>query len=156
MNEPDNGTTLVDGVPVVRATSIDDAPAIRLTDGWDAAYHEESRLLGVCVRDASPDGQHLFMELDEVVRAVPRAQLEDAMRKMKTDPPPTSADELAKTLRTTRGLLARYRRILESSAMLHVFQMSQIHSAPYRGETIDTDEVDAAVADADRIIGATE
>ena len=82
MNEPDKRTTLVDGVPVARATSMDDAPAIRLTDGWNAADHETSRLIEVCVRDANPDGEHLFMELDAVVRAVPRRQLEDAVRKL--------------------------------------------------------------------------
>ena len=153
MNKPDNGTTLVDGVPVVRARSIDNAPAIRLTDNWDAAYHDAAQVIEVCVRDAGLDREHLFMELDAVVKAVPRTQLEDAIRRVKPDRPPTSADETAKTLRATRDLLAKYRRILESKAMLHVFQMSQIHDAPYRGETIDTDDVDAAIADADRIIG---
>ena len=32
MNEPGKETTLVDGIPVVRAASLDNAPAIRLTD----------------------------------------------------------------------------------------------------------------------------
>ena len=90
------------------------------------------------------------------VKAVPRTQIENAMRRVKPDRPPTSADEARKTLQTTRNLLTKYRRILTSQAMLHVFQISQIHGAPYDGETIDTDEVDAAIADADRILGAAD
>ncbi len=152
MSTADKATILVDGVPVARATSIDNAPAIRLTDNWDAAYHDAAQVIEVCIRDANRDREHLFMELDAVVKAVPRTQLEDAIQRVKTDTPPRSADEAAKTLQTTRNLLAKYRRLLASEAMLNVFQMSQIHGAPYRGETIDTNEVDAALADADRII----
>ena len=139
------------------AASMDDAPpAIRLTDDWDAAYHEDKRLIDVVVRNAGPDGEHLFMELDDVVRAVPRAQLEDAIRAVKTDGAAAATGDPARTaatLRKTRDLLAAYRRILESDAMLGVFQMSQIHGAPYSGEQIETKEVDAAIADADRILG---
>ena len=156
MSEADKATILVDGVPVARATSIDDAPAIRLTDGWDAAYHDSRQVIEVCVRQPGRDREHLFMDLDAVVRAVPRAQLEDAIRKAKPAAPPASPDDSAKILRTARDLLAKYRRILDSPAMLGVFQMSQIHGATYRGETIDSDEVDAAIAEADRIIGSAE
>ena len=152
MNEPGKKTMLVDGIPVARATSIENAPAIRLTDNWDAAYHDAAQVIEVCIRDANRDREHIFMELDAVIKAVPRTQLEDSIRRVKTDTPPTSADETAKTLQTTRNLLAKYRRILSSEAMLNVFQMSQIHGAPYQGEKIDTSEVDAAVSDADRII----
>ena len=154
MNEPHKKTTLVDGVPVVRATSIDNAPAIRLTDNWDAAYHDAAQVIEVCVRDADREREHLFMDLDAVIKAVPRTQLEDSIQRVKPSTPPTSADEAAKTLQTARDLLAKYRRILASEPMLNVFQMSQIHGAPYQGETIDTSKVDAALADADRIIGA--
>ena len=41
MNSANLTTKFVDGVPVATATSIEDAPAIRLTDDWDAAYHED-------------------------------------------------------------------------------------------------------------------
>ena len=152
MNEPGKETTLVDGIPVVRAASLDNAPAIRLTDNWDAAYHGAAQVIEVCIRDADRDRAHLFMKLDAVVKAVPRTHLEESIRRVKPSTPPTSADEAAKTLQTTRNLLAKYRRILASEPMLNVFQMSQIHGARYQGETIDTSKVDAALADADRII----
>ena len=152
MNEPGKETTLVDGVPVVRAASLDNAPAIRLTDNWDAAYHGATQVIEVCIRDDDRDRAHLFMKLDAVVKAIPRAQLKDSMQRVKPNTPPTSVEETATTLQTARNLLAQYRRILASEPMLNVFQMSQIHGAPYQGEMIDTSKVDAALADADRII----
>ena len=67
----------------------------------------------------------------------------------------TERTDTLKTLRRVRDLLQTYRNILNSKAMLHVFQMAQIHGAPYRGEQVNTDEVDEAIGEADRILGTT-
>ena len=152
MSDANRRTRFVDGVPVATATSIEDAPAIRLTDDWDAAYHEDQQLIEVVVRSTEPDGRHLFMDLNAVVRAVPAEQLRDAIRKVKTARPPTGDDNAVDALRTTRDHLAKYRRILNSREMRHVFQMAQIHGAPYSGETIDENDVGISIAHADRIL----
>ena len=152
MNDANRTTRFVDGVPVATATSIDDAPAIRLTDDWDAAYHEDQEVIEVVVRSTGPDERRLFMDLNAVVRAVPAEQLQDAMRKMKTARRPTGDDNAVDALRATRDLLTKYRRILNSRETRHVFQISQVHGAAYSGETIDENEVGIAIAHADRIL----
>ena len=164
MHEPGKETTLVDGVAIAKTTSIDDAPAIRLTDDRDAAYHKENGPIEVRVRNRGPNQEHIVMELDRVVLAVPRAQLEAAILTVNPDGEDerrSNCDrrhraQAAATLRKTRNLLAAYRRILNSEAILNVFQMSQIHDAPYSGEQIKTDDVDTAIADADRVLGGGE
>ena len=67
----------------------------------------------------------------------------------------TERTDTLKTLRRVRDLLQTYRTILNSKAMVHVLQMAQIHGAPYRGEQVNTDEVDETIGEADRILGTT-
>ena len=67
----------------------------------------------------------------------------------------TERTDTLRTVRRVRDLLQTYRTILNSKAMLHVFQMAQIHGAPYSGEQVNTDEVDEAITEADRILGTT-
>ena len=146
-------TTLVDGVPVAKAMAMDGAPAISLTDAWEAAYHTGLKRVEVSIRETTPRPVYLFMKLEDIVKAVPRAHLNDAIRQVKTSAEAPAGDDTVETLRRVRNLLQTYRDIVSSDEMFSVFQMAQIHGAPYRGPQVNTDKVDEVIAEADRILG---